>query len=198
MPAQNSHVTTPSLRFPIRVEEAIVLDLLRLSDACTLFDRVRQNRDYLRQWLPWVEAVQRPADQETFIRRVTQQWESRQALTLGIYHQQQLVGVIGFYAFDWAHSTATIGYWLDAARQGQGIVTKACQALVDVAFQELGLTSLTIHCATENYKSQTIPLRLGFVWHKTIPNNEWLYDRYVDHHVYLLKRVQGASAVQQA
>lgn len=58
MPAQNSHVTTPSLQFPIRVEEAIVLDLLRLSDACTLFDRVRQNRDYLRQWLPWVEAVQ--------------------------------------------------------------------------------------------------------------------------------------------
>ncbi len=187
-----SNMAEPQAMFPIIIDKTIVLKLLQLEDGFKLFDLVHKNRHYLRQWLPWLDTVQKSEDQEAFIRAANQQWEERKALSLGIWHQQQLTGVIGFNTFDWECSTATIGYWLDGAQQGQGIITQACQALIDVAFQQLGLTSLTIQCATENYKSQAIPLRLGFVWHKTIPNKEWLYDRYVDYHVYLLKRAQSA------
>ena len=181
----------PQVTFPIIVDKAIALKLLQPKDACRLFDLVHKNRHYLRQWLPWVDAVKQPRDPTALIHSANQRWQAKEALTLGIWYHQQLVGVIGFHAFDWEHSTSTIGYWLDESQQGQGIVTKACQALINVAFQQLGLTSLAIHCATENYKSQAIPLRLGFVWHKTIPNKEWLCDRYVAHHVYLLKRTKS-------
>ena len=156
------------------------------------YSLVHKHCHYLRQWLPWVDTVQKLEDEETFIKAAKQQWEERKALSLGIWHQQQLVGVIGFNTFDRECSTATIGYWLDETQQGQGIMTQACQALIDVAFQQLGLMSLTIQCATEHYKSQAMPLRLGFVWHKTIPNKAWRYDRYVALHVYLLKRAQSA------
>lgn len=185
-----------SVKFPIVVDEELSLDIIYQKDAQTLFELVEKNRAYLRTWLPWLDKVQSLKDQEVFIQTTHQQLIARQALALGIWYQQQLVGVVGFHDFDWKHSTSKIGYWLDEARQGRGIVTKACRALIDVAFQQLRLKSLAIHCATENYKSQAIPLRLGFVWEKTIPNIEWLYDRYVDHHVYLLKHAQSASATQ--
>ncbi|MEL6358447.1 MAG: GNAT family protein, partial [Bacteroidota bacterium] len=58
---------------------------------------------------------------------------------------------------------------------------------IHVAFHRLGLTSVTILCATGNHKSQAVPLRLGFTWQKTIPDNQWLYDHYIDSHVYLLE-----------
>ena len=175
------------LEFPIVVDEDISLDLLPLQDAKTLFELVEKNRTYLRAWLPWLDTVRNLQDQEAFIQTIHQQWAAYQALSLGIRYQQQLVGVISFRNFDWENTTAEIGYWLNEDHQGQGIMTQACQTMIDIAFHKLGLKSLTIHCATENYKSQAIPLRLGFVLHKTLSNNQWLYDRYVDAHVYLLE-----------
>lgn len=176
--------------FPIIVDEAISLDLLHLQDTKALFELVEQNRAYLRTWLPWLDTVRNSQDQEAFIQNTHQQWATQQALSLGVRHQQQLVGVISFRVFDWKNHTAEIGYWLDESRQGQGIVTRACQAMIQVAFHQLGLKSVTILCATGNHKSQAVPLRLGFTWQKTIPDNQWLYDHYIDSHVYLLEHTQ--------
>lgn len=89
-----------------------------------------------------------------------------------------------------------MGYWLDEAHHGEGMITQACKFLIDIGFQELGLSTITIGCATDNYKSQGIPIRLGFVWQETIPNKEWLYDHYVDHHSYLLRR-SGVHALYE-
>ncbi|MEM9416917.1 MAG: GNAT family N-acetyltransferase [Bacteroidota bacterium] len=180
-------VVQQHLELPIVVDEELSLNLLHLRDAEALFELVEKNRPYLRAWLPWLDTIQSPKDQEVFIQKTHQQWAAKQSLILGIGYQQQLVGMVSFNIFDWEHKTAQIGYWLDAAHQGKGIMTRACQAMVDIAFEKLGLKALTIGCATENYKSQAIPLRLGFVWHQTIPNSEWLYDHYVDHHMYLLE-----------
>jgi ribosomal-protein-serine acetyltransferase len=67
-------------------------------------------------------------------------------------------------------------------------MTQACQALIEIGFQQLGLTTITISCARENHKSQRMPLRLGFVWQQMLPNKEWLYDHYVDHDRFFLRR----------
>ncbi|MEL6606991.1 MAG: GNAT family N-acetyltransferase [Bacteroidota bacterium] len=175
------------LELPIIVAESISLNLLHLQDVKELFELVDKNRAYLRTWLPWLDTVRNLQDQEAFIQNTHRQWEAQQALSLGIRYQQQLVGVISFRVFDWENNTAEIGYWLDESHQGQGIVTRACQAMIHVAFHRLGLTSVTILCATGNHKSQAVPLRLGFTWQKTIPDNQWLYDHYIDSHVYLLE-----------
>lgn len=174
------------LDFPIIVDADISLDLLHLQDTKALFELVEKNRAYLRAWLPWLDAIRNLQDEEVFIQNTHQQWATKQALVLGIRHQQQLMGVIGFNTFDWETAAAEIGYWLDAAHQGQGIITRACQSIVNIAFEQLALQSLTIRCATENCRSQAIPLRLGFVWQRIVPANEWLYDHYVDSHIYLL------------
>jgi ribosomal-protein-serine acetyltransferase len=81
-----------------------------------------------------------------------------------------------------------MGYWLDAAHQGKGIMTAACREMIKHAFQELDLHRVVIACATENLRSRAIPERLGFKLEGVARQSEWLYDHFVDHAIYALLR----------
>ena len=102
----------------------------------------------------------------------------------GLWHCGQLAGVIGYAGIDWPNRTTGIGYWLGAAFQGRGLVTKACRALIAYAFTELKLNRVEIRCAPGNQKSCAIPKRLGFTEEGTLREVEWLYDHFVDLVVY--------------
>jgi L-amino acid N-acyltransferase YncA len=43
------------IMFIIPIDEELSLKLLQKEDAAALFDLVDQSRDYLSEWLPWVE-----------------------------------------------------------------------------------------------------------------------------------------------
>jgi ribosomal-protein-serine acetyltransferase len=69
-------------------------------------------------------------------------------------------------------------------------MTNSCKALIEYGFTALNLNRLVISCATENYASRAIPKRLGFDYEGTARDAEWLYDRFVDHEIYSLLRIQ--------
>jgi RimJ/RimL family protein N-acetyltransferase len=54
-----------------------------------------------------------------------------------------------------------LGYWLDAAATGQGLVTEAARALLAVAALP-GMTHAEIRCDAANEPSAAVPQRLGF------------------------------------
>jgi RimJ/RimL family protein N-acetyltransferase len=54
-----------------------------------------------------------------------------------------------------------IGYWLDAADTGRGLITEAVRALLPMA-TELGMRRIEIRCDPRNERSAAIPQRLGF------------------------------------
>lgn len=68
--------------------------------------------------------------------------------------------------------------------QGKGIITQACAALVDHAFQEMNLHRVEIRTAVENFKSRAVPERLGFKEEGIARQSAWLYDQFIDHVVY--------------
>jgi ribosomal-protein-serine acetyltransferase len=74
----------------------------------------------------------------------------------------EFAGGIGCHAIDWANRNCSIGYWVDAAHQGNGIVTRCCASMLDYLFDELGLHRVVIECGTGNARSCAIPERLGF------------------------------------
>ena len=123
-------------------------------------------------------------DRKNFIRGALKQFAENNGFTAGIWHEGRLAGVIGYHSIDWENRTTAVGYWLGEEFQGQGLVTVACRALVDHAFEELNLNRVSIACATENKKSCAIPERLGFRREGVVRQAEWLYDHFVDHVVY--------------
>jgi RimJ/RimL family protein N-acetyltransferase len=56
---------------------------------------------------------------------------------------------------------AEIGWCLDPAYAGQGLATEACEALVRLCFETLGLRRVTANCFADNERSWRLMERLG-------------------------------------
>jgi ribosomal-protein-serine acetyltransferase len=86
-----------------------------------------------------------------------------------------------------------IGYWLVSEYEGKGIMTRACEVLIDYGFDELGLNRIVIRASTDNVRSQAVPLRLGFTREGVARQAEWLNDRFIDMVVYSMLRSEWHS-----
>jgi ribosomal-protein-serine acetyltransferase len=168
----------------IAMTDGLFLKSLELREAEELLVLVDVNRAYLREWLPWLDMTRNIDEMIVFVDSTLRQLAANQGFQTAIWHQGQIVGIIGYHHLEWANRSTCIGYWLDERFQGKGIMTKACRALVDYAFEEWKLNRIEIRCAEGNLKSRGIPERLGFKAEGLLREAEWLYDHYVDHVVY--------------
>ncbi|WP_010097970.1 GNAT family N-acetyltransferase [Ornithinibacillus scapharcae] len=166
--------------FTFEVDNDITLQLLEEKDAHSLFQLVDYSRDYLREWLAWIDKTKTVQDSEKFIQFTNNQFQDKQGLTLGIFYRGRLSGMVGFNTFDWSNRIGVIGYWLGEEFQGNGIMIRAVTALIDYGFLQLGLNRIEIRAAFENGKSRSIPEKLHFQEEGKIRQGEWLYDHYVD------------------
>ena len=171
---------------PILISDRFSLKPLELRDAEQLFRVTDNNRQYLRQWLPWLDSIKRVEDSRAFIRAVQAQSSHNNGTQLAIRLNQKIVGVVGHHQVDWRNRLTSLGYWLSEDYQGRGVVTAACRALVTNAFNDARLNRVEIRCAVSNGKSRAIPERLGFRQEGLLRDAEWLYDHFVDHVVYAM------------
>ena len=145
------------------VREDVYLELLEERHAAEVFSLVNQDRKYLREWLPWVDATETVDDTVSFIKSALEQFASNKGFAAGIWCERQFCGVIGTHKLDLLNRKVEIGYWLGQSFQGRGIVTDACRAVVTHLFDNLDLHRVTIDCAAGNEKSCAVARRLGFI-----------------------------------
>lgn len=166
------------------IDEDLSLKLMEIRDGEKIFSLTNQSRDYLREWLPWLDQTKKVEDTNEFIKGSLRGFAENRSMNTVILFKGQIAGVAGYNEINWSNKTAYIGYWLGSNFQGKGIMTKVAAALTNYAFKELRLNKVEIRAAVENKKSRRIPERLGFVNEGCIRQAEWLNDHYVDHIVY--------------
>jgi ribosomal-protein-serine acetyltransferase len=166
--------------FTRSIGNGIELRLLDEGHAADLFAAVDRNRERLRRWLGWVEHTRSVEDCRSFARAARLQFDAREALHVGIWDNERLIGGAGCRTIDWANRSTSIGYWLEAAAEGRGIATRCCEALLDHFFGELRLRRVEIRCATGNTRSCAIPARLGFTREGVLRQAEWINDHFDD------------------
>ncbi|MCY8935454.1 GNAT family N-acetyltransferase [Peribacillus frigoritolerans] len=167
-----------------KIDEELSLKLLDSKDAERVFEITNQSREYLREWLSWLDNTTKLEDTKGFINMSLKGFAEYKSVNTVIMYKGQIVGAAGYNQINWSNKTAYIGYWLGEEYQGNGIITRVAKALTDYAFNELKLDKVEIRVAVENKKSRGIPERLDFVNEGCIRQAEWLYDHYVDHIVY--------------
>jgi ribosomal-protein-serine acetyltransferase len=169
-----------------QINPGLELRLLQPADAPALFALVDANRKTLRTWLPWVDATTKPAHSQKFIAEALRDREKTRAFACGIWASGELVGVIWHNRIDWAARVAFPAYWLVPSAEGRGIMRAACQAVIAHAFNQLRVDRVIVAVATENHRAASLVQRLGFTQISTLKKAEWLYDHFVDHHIYQL------------
>jgi ribosomal-protein-serine acetyltransferase len=147
------------------------------ADTDALYAVIERNRDHLRAWLPWVTPSYSVGDARTFLEMIAEQHRESRSRTATIRVNGAICGAIGFHVFDRPNRGGSIGYWLDAAYSGRGIMTEACRALVSDGFSRFALHRIEIRCATGNERSCGIHRRLGFREEGSLRDGQWLHDR---------------------
>lgn len=175
--------------FVKEIEDNLQLVLLTQNHAKELFALIDNNRQYLEKWMTWPPKTKSHEDTESFIKLCLSGLSENKELACGIEYHGRLVGVITLNEINQDLKKVIIGYWVSAECQGKGFITKSCKALIEYAFDKLGMTKIQIHVATENIPSQKVCERLGFHLEGTIKNSENLHGVIVDHNIYGLMKV---------
>lgn len=166
------------------MKEFVSLEQLAIAHSQELYDLTERNRDYLREWLPWLDYIQSRSDTEKFIESTIKESLAGGAPNFAVLYKGSICGVAGFHKINKQHKIGSIGYWLGKSYNGNGIITTAVKELLSIGFCEFYLNKIEIHCAEGNVKSRAIPERLGFTYEATLRQCEWLYSKYVDHAIY--------------
>ena len=154
--------------------------MLEEGHAEALFELLRNDWDYFREWMPNLHENYSLEDARSFIRNCLERFASSKDFTFGIWRENVLVGVVSLKSIDSVNRVGSLAYFLGASYQGKGLVTNACRVLLDYAFTELKLHRVDILCAPENKKSRAIPEGLGFKEEGTFREVQWLHTRFVD------------------
>jgi ribosomal-protein-serine acetyltransferase len=163
-----------------------------------LFEAIIRNKERLRQWLPWLTPEYSLSDLTGFLEEREKENYDRSGLTCMICHEGRICGAIGLHLIDRRNRATSMGYWIDSAHEGQGIVTRACSAVITRAFREYALHRVEIRCATGNERSCAVPRRLGFAEEGTLRDAQLIFDRWVDLRVFSMleddwAKLQGTS-----
>lgn len=169
------------------VNNEITLKEIGEEEIRPIFETINAEREYLGEWLPFVDYTLEMADTQNFIESLTV--NETKDFTFAIYYKEQFVGLVGLKDPDYDNSKVEIGYWISEKFQHLGIITLSCKTLIKYAFDKLEFNRVQLKAATGNIKSQHIAERLGFT-REGIERDGELHKRgFVDLVVYgLLKR----------
>lgn len=175
----------------LTVKDNILIRNLTAEDAPEVYAAVDANREYLRKWLPWVDATNSPSVIEGVINEWANKQEKGSDIVFGIFKDGGYIGNIGLHHIDIGDKTAVIGYWLAESAQGGGVMTDCVRTLVEYAVLTLGINTVSIHCASGNSKSRAIPERLGFKQTGILKDGIVLYGVPYERVIYSLEKQCG-------
>ena len=78
----------------LHVESDLDLQLVGEDDAAELFALVDSNREYLREWLPWLDATNSIEDEKAFISGSLEEYEKRDGVFYTIRLDGSIIGTI--------------------------------------------------------------------------------------------------------
>ncbi|WP_444685741.1 GNAT family N-acetyltransferase [Alkalicoccus luteus] len=175
--------------FTFDIDKELKLELVAAKHKKDIFTLTTKDKAYLGKWLPWVDQVEREEDTAAFIESCRKRFAGQKSLEAVILYHGEAAGIAGFNRIDTTNGVASVGYWLAAEFQGNGIMTRTVKALTDFALKELSMNKVEVRVADNNRASRAVPERLGFIEEGTIREAENLQSGMVDHVVYgMLKR----------
>ena len=146
----------------IIVDEQITLRSVPVSSAGELFNLTEENREYLGEWLPWVENTKTVDDSKKFLESSIIKNEEGKTYAYGIYINNCLAGHIALMNIRETDKLPDIGYWISKQFSSAGIVTRCVKKLTLFSLKNLGINTITIHAEPTNIASNKVAEKSGY------------------------------------
>lgn len=134
----------------------------RPTDAAALSEAIIEDLEHLRPFLPWV--ADEPLGEDLRLELIAGWERDRLAggdALYGIFARGAVVGGIGVHHRR-ADDGLEVGYWLRAAAQGAGTMTRVVRAVTATMLQVPGVTHVEICVDAANARSAALPPRCGY------------------------------------
>jgi RimJ/RimL family protein N-acetyltransferase len=134
-----------------------------------------------------------------FLKRVESDLDCEKSITWALRSKGEFCGVFSLIDVKRTHRAlrydrGELAYWCNPPKQGQGLMTEAGFAVIEFAFDRLGLHRLVVWHHSENERSRRLIERLGFrfigVEHDAFMKN----GRWIDTRMYELLRADFAAS----
>ncbi|MFB2556040.1 GNAT family N-acetyltransferase [Herbiconiux liangxiaofengii] len=156
--------TMPADRFgdllPRGLGDGYTLELRTREGVPAVHALTERNLARLRAWEPWAQPEQSLAGTRAFTDFVLALYDQGKTVPGVLVRDGLPVGSVSL-KIDPATAIGELGYWIDEAHEGRGVVTRAAAALRDAGFAR-GLARMEIRAATGNVRSRAVAERLGF------------------------------------
>jgi ribosomal-protein-alanine N-acetyltransferase len=166
---------------------------IRMRDQRSWQEVSRRNRDWLRRWeatVPPAPAGQPPALRPTYrqmVRFLRGEAHAGRMLPFVVTYEGRLVGQLTVGGITWGSMcSANIGYWIDQAYAGRGIIPTVVALAVDHCFDAMGLHRIEVCIRPENGPSRRVVEKLGFREEGLRPRYLHIDGGWRDHLVYAL------------
>ena len=153
-----------------------------------MFEAIEESRDFIREYLFWVDGQKTPEDVAKATDMFLEQWESDKEWAYDLYSldDHKFLGCIGAHAISFSNQSAELGYWLRKSETSKGYMKEAILALETELFEH-GIHRITICCDINNVNSSNVAKRSGYalesvakeaIYHYTGLHNKETYVKF--------------------
>ena len=164
------------LDVPLQLEtdRLILRAPLQAGDGIVVYQAIRDSINELKQWLSLFQAIPTVEETEILLRNSHIDFLKRESFRYLIFHKDtnEFIGTASLHGINWKISKCEIGYWINSQFSGNGYMTEAVRALINLSFQQLKFRRIGIRCESTNFKSRSIPEKLGFELEGTLKNDD--------------------------
>ncbi|MDB1087321.1 GNAT family protein [Streptomyces sp. ACA25] len=156
--------------WPVELADGdIALRPIRQRDHRTWREVNQRNREWLRPWEATVpppppgHVLGRRPTYRQMVRHLRHEAEAGRALPFVVTYRGRLAGQLTVAGISWGSlRSAHIGYWVDRAVAGRGVIPTAVALVTDHCFRTVGLHRLEICIRPENGPSRRVVEKLGY------------------------------------
>ena len=147
------------------------LRLLRLGDLDPYFALVQRNKERLAdRFVGTVSRTKTLEEAQEFVEEMIKHTISNTYFPYVIIdeNENRIIGFIDLKNIDWDIPKTQIGFYIDEAYEGKGIVSKAISKIIEYCFDDKGFEKLFMRIHPDNLAAKKVAEKCGFELEGTI------------------------------
>jgi len=137
--------------------------LMRPNDSEMLFKLISENRDRIKRYFPiTVNKTNTLEEVKKYLLEFSGKMGKKQLYPFGLFHDSELMAVVLIKNIDWRVPKCELGYYIDKAHEGKGVMTVLVNNTLAYCFDELKMNKVFLRISPDNHASIKVAEKTGF------------------------------------